>query len=181
MLSPDRIFDGAAPNSQADTSRRLLWLALAAVVVAAAAILGALGFQYIGHYQPCHLCLMQRPPYYYGVPVAAVTLLAVLFHAPNKLVAGLFAVFGVLMFYGGVIAVYHSGVEWGFWPGPASCTPSTSVNSAADMLAQLSEHAPNCTEAALRIWGVSLADGNALVSALLFVLAAIGMRTAWES
>ena len=30
----------------------------------------ALGFQYIGGYIPCALCLMQRQPYYYGIPVA---------------------------------------------------------------------------------------------------------------
>ncbi len=29
----------------------------------------ALGFQHIGGYTPCALCLLQRDPYYYAIPV----------------------------------------------------------------------------------------------------------------
>ena len=86
------------------------------------------------------------------------------------------------MLYGGGLAVFHAGVEWGFWAGPASCSPSVGVTSAADMLNQLeNSHAPSCTDAALRILGLSFAGWNALVSALLVVLAALGARMAWRS
>ena len=41
------------------------------LAVAMAAVVGtALGFQYIGGYIPCELCLMQRQPYYYAIPIA---------------------------------------------------------------------------------------------------------------
>ena len=39
--------------------------------LSAATILGALAFEHFGGYQPCALCLMQRTPYYLGVPLAA--------------------------------------------------------------------------------------------------------------
>ena len=75
MLSPDRFpFEPAPSETRAGLPRRLLWLALAIFVVAAATILGALGFEHIGGYLPCHLCLMQRTPYYVGVPFAAATI-----------------------------------------------------------------------------------------------------------
>jgi hypothetical protein len=35
----------------------------------AAAVGTALGFQYIGGYIPCALCLLQRQPYYYAIPI----------------------------------------------------------------------------------------------------------------
>ena len=36
----------------------------------------ALGFQHLGGYIPCKLCLEQRTPYYVGVPLMAVALLS---------------------------------------------------------------------------------------------------------
>ena len=183
MLSPGPISGSAtSPRLQAGLSRRVLIFALALVVLSAATILGALGFEHIGGYLPCPLCLLQRTPYYLGVPVAVLAVLAVLFTAPRQVVVGLFVMFAGLMLYGGGLAVYHSGVEWGFWAGPASCAPSVGVTSAADMLNQLeTTHAPSCTDAALRILGLSFAGWNVLVSALLVGLAIIAARAAWRA
>jgi disulfide bond formation protein DsbB len=180
MLSPGPISASAQALPAAHRPTQLFWLALAILVLAAATILGALGFEHIGGYQPCALCLMQRTPYYAGVPVAVVALLAVWFGAPRMMIVILFAVFAALMIYGGGLAVYHSGVEWGIWEGPASCAPSIGVSSAADMLNQIeNKHAPNCTDAPWRMFGLSFAGWNVLVSALLLALSAAAGRTAW--
>ena len=182
MLSPGPISGATPPAIKTEPSPRLLRLAIVMLALAAATILGALGFEHIGGYLPCHLCLMQRTPYYVGVPVGALTVLAILLAAPRRLVVALFLIFAALMLYGGGLAVFHSGVEWGFWQGPASCTPSIGVTSAADMLNQIETmHAPSCTDAALRILGLSFAGWNVLVSALLVVLALAGARMAWRS
>ncbi len=182
MLSPGPISANAmSPSAGTAAPRRLLGLALMAFAISAAAILGALGFEYIGGYLPCHLCLMQRTPYYLGVPVAALAVVAILVAAPRPFVTALFALFAALMLYGGGLAVFHSGVEWAFWQGPASCAPSVGVTDAADMLNQLTTtHAPSCTDAALRILGLSFAGWNVLVSALLVVLGVAGARRAWR-
>src|ERR1043166_3560692 len=109
MLSPDRIpFEPLPSETRTGLPKNLLWLAVVAFALSLAAILGALGFEYIGGYLPCHLCLMQRTPYYVGVPVGAATVLAVAIAAPRLLVVALFAIFGALMLYGGVLAVFHS-------------------------------------------------------------------------
>jgi disulfide bond formation protein DsbB len=181
MLSPGPI--SASAHALPDKGRQtpLRWLALAIFVAAAATILGALGFEHIGKYQPCALCLMQRTPYYLGVPVAALALLAILFSAPRVVVVVLFGAFALLMLYGGGLAVYHSGVEWGLWEGPASCAPTVGVGSAADMLNQLTtEHAPSCTDAPWRMFGLSFAGWNVLTSALLMVLGVVAARMAWR-
>src|SRR4051812_16310964 len=99
MLSPGPISGAMQPAVATKPIPWLLWLALLILVVAAATILGALGFEHVGGYLPCHLCLMQRTPYYVGVPVAALTVLAVAFAAPRLLVAAMFAGFAALMLY----------------------------------------------------------------------------------
>ena len=40
----------------------------------AATVGTALGFQHLGGYIPCKLCLEQRTPYYVGVPLMALAL-----------------------------------------------------------------------------------------------------------
>jgi disulfide bond formation protein DsbB len=182
MLSPERIpADAMWPQAGVTASRQALWVAFAMFGVAAATILGALAFEHIGGYQPCHLCLMQRTPYYAGVPVAALTMLAIFLGAARPVVVALFLIFAALMLYGGGLAVFHAGVEWRFWEGPASCAPSIGVTSAADMLNQLETmRAPSCTDAALRILGISFAGWNVLVSALLVALAILGARKTWR-
>ena len=83
----------------------------------AATVGGALAFEHIGGYIPCALCLLQRDPYYYGIPVAVAALLSALFGGPAWLTRLLLAIAGIMMLVGAGMGVYHAGVEWGFWEG----------------------------------------------------------------
>src|ERR1700746_3854611 len=99
--------------------------ASAALLVAAggiATILGAYFFQYVLNMAPCPLCLDERIPYYVGIPLALVVALAALRGAPRPLLVGGLALLLVAMLIGVGLGVYHSGVEWKFWPGPRDCT-----------------------------------------------------------
>jgi disulfide bond formation protein DsbB len=156
-----------------------LRIALALLVVSAATILAALGFQYIGRYQPCALCLMQRTPYYVGVPIAALAVLAGFRRAARVVLIVLFVAFAAVMTYGAGLGVYHAGVEWGIWMGPATCAPTGGVSDVGDMLDQL-EHdiAPSCTEATWRFLGLSFAGWNAVISILLVGLGILGVASA---
>ncbi len=142
----------------------------------AATVGTALGFEHIGGYIPCALCLMQREPYYYGIGVGIATLAAIGFGAPRWLVRLLLAILVIMMLVGAGMGVYHAGVEWGFWEGPSSCATgaqgvSSNVN---DLLGDLdSKHGPSCTQAALRVLGLSFAGWNVIAS---LILAAIGVR-----
>jgi len=146
----------------------LLAIGMAAVVGA------ALGFQYIGGYIPCALCLLQRQPYYYGIPVAALGAIAALAGAPRWITRALLAIGGIMMLVGGGIGVYHAGVEWSWWPGPTDCTNvvgtvDTGGNGVLDALDKYVP--PSCDKAALRILGLSLAGWNAIASFILGVVA----------
>jgi disulfide bond formation protein DsbB len=154
-----------------------LQIALIILVIAAATLGGAWIFQLNG-YAPCELCLKQRIPYYIGVPLALITVLAVVRHQNTLLLPdfiGLALLFGFSTLFG----IYHSGVEWGFWQGPTDCTGSlTQAGSVNDFLKQLQTvKVVRCDAVAIRILGLSLAGWNAVISAGLFALAIMGTCT----
>jgi disulfide bond formation protein DsbB len=137
----------------------------------------ALAFQHIGGYIPCKLCYEQRIPYYVGVPLMVVALVASLARAPAWVVRGLLAIGGLLMVYGLYLGVYHSGIEWGWWPGPTDCTNvagpvDTGGNGVLDALDKFVP--PSCDKAALRILGLSLAGWQAIAAFVLGAVAFIG-------
>jgi len=80
---------------------------------------------------------------------------------------------------GTVIAVYHSGVEFGVFQGPTDCTGAIEKPVAIqDFLKQLETvKVVRCDEVAMRIFGLSLASWNAVICAGLTLLAAIGMAS----
>ncbi len=138
----------------------------------------ALAFEHIGGYIPCALCLLQRNPYYIGIPVGILAVLAGVLNLPSWIARGLLAVVMILMIVGGGLGVYHSGVEWGFWEGPASCSIGGTVPAAGsgDILTQLnSVKGPSCTEATLRVLGLSFAGWNVIGSVILAAIAAWGV------
>ncbi|SIQ34491.1 Disulfide bond formation protein DsbB [Rhizobium sp. RU20A] len=141
----------------------------------------ALGFEHLGGYIPCALCLLQREPYYYGIGVGIAALAAIGFGAPRWIVRLLLAVLVIMMLVGAGMGVYHAGVEWGFWEGPSSCATgaqgvSSNVN---DLLGDLdSKHGPSCTQAALRVLGLSFAGWNVIASVILAAIGGYALRKA---
>ncbi len=146
----------------------------------AATVGGALAFQHLGGYIPCALCLMQRDPYYYGIPVGILATGAAAFGLPAWISRALLIVVGVMMLVGAGMGVYHAGVEWSFWPGPASCGGGAGVTTnAGNLLGDLNAvHGPSCTEASLRILGLSFAGWNVIASVFLAALAFAGAKKA---
>ncbi|WP_320202716.1 disulfide bond formation protein B [Agrobacterium rosae] len=137
----------------------------------------ALAFQHIGGYTPCALCLLQRDPYYYAIPVGILAIGASLFQLPVWLTRTALVIIGIAMLIGAGLGVYHSGVEWGFWAGPTSCAtsaPSITTN-AGNLLGDLNAiKAPSCNDAALRVLGLSFAGWNVLASVALAAIAFFG-------
>lgn len=138
-----------------------------AFILGLATILGALGSQFIGGLQPCELCLEQRLPYYWGLPLLALVLLLwnrlplPVWYLAMAIVAALFA-------WGTYMGGFHSGVEWGFWPGPTACT-GVGESLSMDMLDNL-QPVIGCDVVQFRFLGISLAGYNALVSLAVVAL-----------
>jgi disulfide bond formation protein DsbB len=182
MRNPDpAAFAGASPTLTG-APFPLLRLAVLTLVIASATILGAIAFERIGGYLPCPLCLMQRTPYYVGIPVLIAVIIAIRLNAPRFALVALFAIFAALMLYNAGLGAYHSGVEWGVFEGPESCATVTGpAASLDDVLARVQGTVPpSCTEATWRFVGLSFAGWNALISALLAVLGLTGAGMAWQ-
>lgn len=157
-------------------SARLSPLALAALTLAlpVAAIAGAFAFQAAG-FLPCDLCLKERLPYYAGIVLGVVTL-ALAWRGAGLALRACFAALGLLFLGSAAFGAYHAGVEWGFWPGPADCTGALDrASSMADFMKQLQTvKVVRCDAVAIRIFGLSLAGWNVVVSLAVAGLAAAG-------
>jgi disulfide bond formation protein DsbB len=172
MLAPARDRQVSAPLWRANPATAA---ALIVAVIGAAAIGGAWFFQFVLHYQPCPLCLEQRVPYYIGIPLALAVAIAAWRGGPRALVIGGLIVLAGLMLWTCGIAVYHAGVEWKFWPGPTECSGAATLGPAGGLVNRLQDIVVvRCDEAAWRFLGLSLAGYNALISAVLAVVALAG-------
>ncbi len=150
-------------------------------LVGLATIGGFLFFEYVLGYQPCALCLDQRKAFYVSVPLAALLCLGAGHGASRKTLFLGLLVIAVVMLWNTGLSVFHAGVEWKFWPGPADCSgPVNNLGSAGDMLNRLQTiRIARCDDAAWRLFGISMAGYDVLISAFLATVAAIGAKAAW--
>ncbi len=142
-----------------------------AFVIALAAIAGAWGSQIFGGLVPCELCLEQRLPYYFGLPLLALLLLFWQ-RLPRLAWYGLLAAVIALFAWGLYLGVYHAGVEWRFWPGPTACTGTGLDVSFEDLSNINATRIVPCDAVQFRFLGISLAGYNALV--MLGAIALLG-------
>lgn len=146
---------------------------IAGASVSAFLLAGAIAFEKAG-YLPCELCLDQREAHWTALAVSVAGLVAAfLFKARLAASAGVGALALVYALSAG-LAFYHTGVEYGYWPGPASCSaPVEAITTITGLGEALGEKpsGPSCGEPAWRLFGVSMAGYNLLASAALFALA----------
>lgn len=150
------------------------WTAGIMTVGLAATVGTALGFEHLAGFMPCKLCLEERTPYYIGVPVLAAAFISYVLKLPPVLIRGLILIGALLMTFGLALAIYHTGVELKYWPGPADCSAATMkiTLDAGNLLGDLnSTRPPACDSAPGFFLGLSFAGWN-VVASLLF--AAIG-------
>ena len=153
---------------------------LAIMTIAAATLAGAWFFQLVLEILPCPMCLEQRYAYYFEVPFALLVAIAAAKGAPRGVVLAGLAILALAALSNVVFGTYHAGVEWKFWPGPTDCTGSGfNPGKAGSLFEQLDKvKVIRCDEVQFRFLGISLAGYNALISALMAVIAVWGMAKA---
>jgi disulfide bond formation protein DsbB len=158
------------------TRLRPAWPLIAAVA-SLAMLAAAHAFETFGGYAPCGLCLKQRDVYWAALTVAVIGFVLVrLKRFPADILALLLA---AIFATGMVVAAYHAGVEWKWWPGPTSCSGGGGLAVTGDLSALLEGkrvRPPACDEAAWRLFGISMAGYNALISLALAALGAAFAR-----
>jgi disulfide bond formation protein DsbB len=153
---------------------RLMLVSAIGFSIAFATILLAHIFERLG-YAPCPICLQERYAYYFGVPATVIAFFAARAESFMLTRILLLAVALAFLINAGV-GVYHAGIEWKWWEGPASCEGGVAVEWGEGGLARAIERAEvvSCSEASWRMLGLSFAGWNAVISALLAGIAGYG-------
>jgi disulfide bond formation protein DsbB len=135
-------------------------------------------FETFGHLAPCTLCLKAREVYWVALTVGAVAFAGQMLLKDDR-IRRLGSLLLAVIFLGGVVlAVYHAGAEWKFWPGPKTCA-SGSIQSLTTLDAVMkggSIKAPACDTPAWVFLGLSMAGWNALISLKLLVYSVLAVR-----
>ncbi len=154
--------------------------ASAFVLIGMIAVIGsALGFEHLGGYVPCALCLEQRVPYYWGIPLMAIGFLSAVTRWSPQLTRCLLVATLICLLYTAWLGAYHSGVEWGYFDAPQSCGAGFSATSsdAGSLIDSLStSKPPSCADAAGRFLGISFAGWNVVAAV---VLSSVALRGAF--
>lgn len=123
-----------------------------------ALILGALGFQYLGHIPPCEMCHWQRWPH---IAAAILGIGGAFFLRGQARSLGWAVV--ILIAVSGLIGAYQAGMQWHLLPGPAACTADHPYILGSNMAAPV----VRCDVANWTLFGLSLAVYNMIFSFLI--------------
>ena len=162
--------------AQLPVSRRALVAAAGAGSLAL--LLAAWFFEFVVGLAPCAMCYWQRWPHMAAVAIAALGLAAL----PRPAAVGIGVAGALAAGTSAGLGVYHSGVERGWWEGPASCTGGAldlGGLSGADLLDPAAA-APivMCDEIAWTFLGLSMANYNVALSLCLALLWASSVKIA---
>lgn len=141
-------------------------------------MLGAWGFEYIGGYAPCALCYDQRHIHMTVIGLGLVFGLALILRPTlAKAAPWMIFVIAAVLIYSAGFAGWHAGVEYGWWPGPETCTTTGGPpNIDMSCLIDPERDCPPvvlCDEAAWTLLGISMAGYNALISAGMAAMAVL--------
>jgi disulfide bond formation protein DsbB len=150
---------------------RLMLICAVVFAVAAATIMTAHAFERFGGYAPCPLCLEERYAYYFGVPASFLAFFAARANAIGA--ARILLLLVALAFLANAAAgVYHSGIEWKWWPGPTACSGGFDLKWGEGGI--VDTPIIRCDEASWRFLMLSFSGWNAVISAVLAAVGAYG-------
>ena len=118
----------------------------------------ALFLEYVLNYKPCQLCLYQRIPYLLILIFSFIG-----FFFPKNI----YWLYTIMIFFisSTIISGYHSGIEFGLLNESSSCASNLIENlDKTKLLESLNNSMPNCKDIEFKLFGLSLATINFLIS-----------------
>lgn len=139
------------------------WL-YASILISIVMLASAHAFENFGKMFPCDLCLKQREPYW-AVIAIALSVLVLSKAKPTWPLAksGAIAI-GLAFLYGAGYAIFHSGVEMGIFH--TGCT-SSGFDPSQPLGLEEAMVVGKCDEPPLVIFGITMANVNAVISLVL--------------
>ena len=139
-------------------------------LVSSVMLISAFYLEYFHGALPCDLCITQR--WFHGAIIAYS--LMIIFILNKTSISKKFLLLGgtILWLLSSTAGLYHFGIEMNFWTGPDGC--SSNIDFSKDTLTYLLSKSPiKCDEVMFKIFGLSLAGWNALVSFFVFLSTSI--------
>ena len=130
------------------------------------ALISAYFIQYILGHQPCNLCLIERVPY-----VSAIIIILLCFYL--KRFEKIFLIsLSLIFFLATILSFYHFGIEQGFIKESLVCDLDTGdkILNREELLKELKEITVSCKDVTFKIFGLSLATINIIISLILSVI-----------
>ena len=130
------------------------------------ALIAAYFIQYILGHKPCNLCLIERLPY---IASAILALLSLILKKFEKII---FILLALIFISATIISFYHFGIEQGFFQESLVCNSNNEINNLnkEDLLKELQKRTISCKDVDFRLFGLSLATINTIISFILSVI-----------
>ncbi len=127
----------------------------------------AIYIEYVLEIKPCKLCLYQRVPYLFAILICFIGFR----NLKNNLWIYFLSLTFLISFF---LSIYHTGIENNIFDEFSGCIANDiNITNKDDLLKSLSERVTSCKDVAFRIFGLSLATINALISALILIISII--------
>jgi len=123
--------------------------------------------QHILDHKPCNLCLIERLPYIFAI-IIIISLGLILKKFEKTIIILLILIFITAT----IISFYHFGIEQGFFKESLVCNLDSSIAnlSKEDLIKELQQQTVSCKDVSIRIFGLSLATINTIISLILSVI-----------
>jgi disulfide bond formation protein DsbB len=119
----------------------------------------------LGH-KPCNLCLIERIPYIFAIIIISLGLILKKFEKA-------IIIFLILIFLAAtIISFYHFGIEQDFFKESLVCNLDGNITnlSKEDLIKELQQQTVSCKDVSFRIFGLSLATINTIISLIISVI-----------
>ena len=130
------------------------------------ALVSAYFIQYVLGHQPCNLCLFERVPYLSSI----IIILSCFYFKKFEKIS--LILLSLIFFFATILSFYHFGIEQGFIAESLVCDlGNKNVNlSKEDLLKELQQKPISCKDVSFRIFGLSLATINTIISLIISVI-----------
>ena len=123
--------------------------------------------QHILDHKPCNLCLIERIPYIFAI-IIIISLGLILKKFEKTIIILLILIFITAT----IISFYHFGIEQGFFKESLVCNLDSIIANLPkeDLLKELQQQTVSCKDVNFRIFGLSLATINTIISLIISVI-----------
>ena len=127
------------------------------------AIFFALYVEHVLGYKPCKLCLYQRVPYIVAIFISFV---GYYYFKNDKILILIVLIFSISV----LISGYHYGIENNIFEEFSRCTAgSLEIIDKSELLKSLNDNVSSCKDVNFKLFGISLAGINFLLSLLIVI------------